>query len=92
MLGGKEKYTLYDKEIILNGGEPKLKYIEHYNVQKEFRNQIRCVKKEDYPFLYNFIDLLDDGDFYIDKSHVNEEGNAIVADRIYDIVEEKGLL
>ena len=86
LLGAKEgKYSPKEKEIILNtiSNNPQIDYMKQ---GKAFSDRVKdWIYK--YYWLYDFTHLFDDyGDVYIDKCHVNEKGNKIIAQRVCELL------
>lgn len=83
MLASKKSYNNNEKSIIFA-----YKYInneEYYNTQHEFRTFLNNVN--DFKF-YNFSNIFDDyNDIYMDNCHVYEDGNYIIAKKVFDIIE-----
>lgn len=84
LLSKKEKMSDKERELVIN------------NVSNGYKNipQFLCdvkeiVKSEEITFINDVSDLFDDyGNVYIDTAHVIEEGNYIIANKIYEILKE----
>lgn len=91
LLGGK-KWNIREKEIFLNGtwyGRYPAQYRKNFEKEALFRNKMKELDKAEYPFLYDFSGLFDDEDVFCDGTHVNERGNTIIAQNIYQLIEKR---
>jgi hypothetical protein len=68
--------TMYDRNNDFSGTDPKwIDKVKHI--------------KENYPWMVDMTDILDDYDVYIDHEHVTTEGNEIIAQHIYDYIKDE---
>ncbi len=85
LLGAKgTEYSFEEKEIILNtiANNPSVDYMKR---GKEFSESVK-EKIDEYTWLYNFSQILDGAeDIWIDKCHVNEKGNEIIAKEVWEV-------
>ena len=85
LLGAKgTEYSFEEKEIILNtiANNPSVDYMKR---GKEFSESVK-EKVDEYTWLYNFSQILDGAeDIWIDKCHVNEKGNEIIAKEVWEV-------
>ena len=91
MLGGK-KWNIREKEIFLNGtrnGRHPDIYRKDFEKEILLRDKMQELNKAEYPFLHDFSGIFDDEDVFNDEAHVNELGNAIIAQNIYQLIEKK---
>ena len=61
-------------------------YKEIYNNVNGFYKTIE-EELEHYDWIADFTDIFADNDVYYDTCHVNEEGNRIISDKVYDLIE-----
>ena len=54
-----------------------------------YREQCELIQDD---FIVNLVNIFDDEDVYYDSNHIYENGNAIIASKVFEILEKKGLL
>lgn len=86
LLGAKgTEYSSAEREIILNtiANNPSVDYMER---GKEFSDSVK-EKMRDYKWLYDFSQIFDESEsVWIDKCHVNESGNEIIAHKVWELL------
>lgn len=86
LLGAKRtKYSSNEKEIILNSIaiNPDVDYMRR---GKEFSDSVKN-KTCEYHWLYDFSQIFDETEeIWIDKCHVNEKGNEIIGQRVWEVI------
>lgn len=91
LCNGKKNLTQYEKEHLLNicycgiVRQPMEKNIQQA-VQFRKRVEEDAIHEE---WIEDFSDIFDNEDVYIDRFHVNEKGNRIIAEHIFEILNKK---
>lgn len=84
MLNGKKRLTNYEREYILNtcfiGAEKE--FLEDIGCQSKSFRKIVEKETDNLEWLYDFSDIFDNDDVYIDYAHVIEAGNEIISREI----------
>lgn len=62
---------------------------EEIEAQASFRENCKMIQDD---FIVNFTDIFDDEDVYYDSCHTYERGNIIIASKIFEVIEKKGIL
>jgi hypothetical protein len=92
LCNGKTNKSKYEKEYLINicyCGVIK-QSIEDYTQQAVlFKNRVKESAALEDGWLVDLSDMFDDKDVYFDRAHVNEEGNRIIADEIFNILRTK---
>ncbi|MBR1391646.1 MAG: SGNH/GDSL hydrolase family protein [Lachnospiraceae bacterium] len=91
LCNGKKNLSLYEKEYLLNScycGVQKQSIKENAELSMQFRRKVKeqAVKEE---WIEDVSDLFDEQDVYLDRLHVNEEGNRLIAEKVFDIMKNK---
>lgn len=88
MCNGKENLTEHEKEYLLN-----ICYcgVVRQSIEKNVKQAVRFRKRVEEDALHenwleNFSDIFDNEDVYIDRLHVNEVGNKIIAEHILKLL------
>lgn len=86
MLPSKKEFTPHEKKM--------MKMIAAIYPEERFEECIMFRKKAgdmetQFSYVYDLTDIFDDVDVYMDNCHVYEEGNRIIADRIWHIIKDK---
>lgn len=84
ILGSKKQYTKKEQIMLREFDAVHLNIFSHKS--REFRDNAKAFK--DIPYIYDFSDIFDNVEVYYDECHVYEEGNQIIADKIYEILNE----
>ena len=84
MLGSKRGKSFRETKFVENYDSVKIAAMEN------FRERMTEIKvKDNYGFLFDLSDIFDyRDDIYLDICHVFEEGNRIVADKIYEVIKD----
>lgn len=84
-LATKSVYSKSELEMIMN--YPTIFTDKHFRHLKEFYENRNMV---DFSYMIDLTQIFDSfGDVYIDRVHVNEKGNGIIADNIMEVVKER---
>ena len=86
MLPSKKEFTPHEKKM--------MKMIAAIYPEERFEECIMFRKKAgdmetQFSYVYDLTNIFDDVDVYMDNCHVYEEGNRIIADRIWHIIKDK---
>jgi hypothetical protein len=93
MCNGKKTLTEYERSYLVNCcycGVLKQSIEENIHQSVQFSEKAAEDSKK-YPWLVDASDLFGEEDVYIDRLHVNEEGNRIVAQKVYSVIKENDL-
>lgn len=88
MLGSKKEtsLTLRDKTMIAGKSITNKEYMSDAGSYRSLARERRIAEVHDY--MYDLSDIFDEKDVYLDDCHVFEEGNRIIADKIWEEVKD----